>query len=473
MRHLLPRSLAGQTVALLITGLVITHGVAIVIFSEHRADLLSRADEQHIARHIAAISDIVLRVPDQWQDRIVSLSDDHAFRVYKTAEQQSIDNTGRNDQSKSLNDLLSRQVRAKIRKPISVDVKEVAPGSRPGLGFSSNWFRDHFSRLIYGHDRDRAVFVSVPLSKDQRLNFSTMMPLTDGPGWEQALAMAMLFVIAVLLLSLWIIKKLSAPLNRLAGAATAFAHNVYAPALPESGPSEVQRAAPAFNDMQIKIRQLVENRAQILAAISHDLRTPLTTVRLRAENVTQPELRMKMLAALEEMDTMLSSTLTYAREGSDNEAKSLTDIASLVAAICDDMSDNGHKLTYNLEHQILANCRPIAIKRALSNLIDNAVIYGHSAHVSAIAKAGDYVEITIDDEGPGIPALNMEQVFLPYYRLEASRNQNTGGVGLGMAIAQMVIDAHRGTIQLSNRPQGGLRVRVRIPHSNVLNDHNI
>ena len=461
----LPRSLAGRTVMVLIAGLFVTHIVTVVVFSEHRADSLTRAEEQHIAQHIASIADIVLSVPNQWRDRILRSSDDHAFSVYMTSNERGLDDRTKGARIGALNDLLSRQVRTAISEPILVDIQEMATRSQLSvLDASRRWLREQLGRLIYGHDRDQAVLVSIPLSQDQRLNFSTVMPLAYAPGWGRTLAMTGSFFLAVLLLSLWAVRKLSAPLHQFATATTAFARNVHAPALPETGPSEVREAARAFNDMQIQVRKLIENRAQMLAAISHDLRTPLTTVRLRAENVTEPELRTKMLTALDEMDTMLSSTLAFAREGSENEEKCMTDVGSLVEAICEDMADVGRDVTCAVGGETLAPCHPLALKRALTNLIDNAVKYGKCANVR-VRPNSKGVEITIEDEGPGIPETEMERIFLPYYRLEASRSRDTGGVGLGMAIAQMVIDAHGGSVCLSNRAEGGLRVRVRLPHT--------
>lgn len=463
MRYLLPRSLAGRTIMVLIVGLVVTHIVTVVIFSEHRAASLTRTEEQHIAQHIASIADIVLRVPNEWRDRVVRLSDDHAFRVYTTSSEREPDYGGEDVRIGALNDLLSRQVRAAISEPISVDIRDVAPrDEQSGLDASKKWLQSRFGRLVYGHDRDQAILVSIPLSQGQRLNFSTVMPLAYAPGWERALAMTGSFFVAVLLLSLWAIGKLSMPLRRFASAATAFAHNIYAPALPETGPSEIREAAHAFNEMQRKVRRLVEDRAQMLAAISHDLRTPLTTVRLRAENVAEPELRSKMLAALNDMDAMLSSTLAFAREGTEHEETCMTDIGSLLEAICEDMSDTGREVTCAVEGEILTPCRPVALKSALTNLVDNAVKYGGKADVGA-KVIGRNVEITIADEGPGIPETEMERIFLPFYRLETSRSRNTGGVGLGMAIAQLTIDTHGGSIDLHNRASGGLCVRVRLP----------
>lgn len=465
MRFLMPRSQAGRTIAVLIAGLVITHVVTLIVFSEHRAESLTRAEQQHISQHIASIADIVQSVPEQWRNRVVRSSDDHAFRVYMTSNEGGLDSRQGVMRSSALSELLSRQVRAAISEPISVEIQDVtAPSQMSGRNQPGNWLREQFGRLIFGHDRDQAVFVSIPLSSDERLNFSTVMPLAYAPGWERTLAMLGSFFVVVLLLSLWAVRKLSTPLETFAAAVTAFAHNVNAPALPETGPTEVRDASSAFNDMQRQIRKLLENRTQMLVAISHDLRTPLTTVRLRAENVTDPKLRSKMLAALGDMEAMLSSALAFAREGSESEESCITDVGSLVEAICEDLSDTGHRVTCVVDEEILSLCRPLALKRALTNLISNAVRYGQRADVH-VKASGNACEIMIDDKGPGIPEPEFERVFLPFYRLETSRSRDTGGVGLGMAIAQAIIDAHGGSIRLRNRAEGGLRVQVGLPCS--------
>lgn len=465
MRQFLPRSLAGRTVMVLIAGLVITHVVTVAVFSEHRAESLTRAEEQHISRHIASIADIVLAVPNQWRDRIVQSSDNHSFRVYMTSDERGPSLKPQGSPALALRDLLSRQVLATISEPVSVNIYETgAPDQSEAAGTGMRWLQEPLARLLYGHARDQAVLVSIPISEGQRLNFSTVMPLAEAPGWERAVAMTGSFVIVVLLLSLWAIRKLSAPVDQFAAAATAFAQSLYAPPLPEAGPSEVRKATRAFNDMQRRVRELVENRTQILAAISHDLRTPLTTLRLRAESVMEPQHRAKMLAAVNDMETMLSSTLAFSREGCDSEERSIADIGSLAQSICDDMSDTGHDVACAVSGKALAPCRPLALKRALTNLIDNAVKYGGKAEIQVTASR-ESVEITIDDQGPGIPAAELERVFSPFYRLDTSRNRNTGGVGLGLATAQLAIDRDGGSIHLQNRAEGGLRVRVLLPRS--------
>jgi signal transduction histidine kinase len=169
-----------------------------------------------------------------------------------------------------------------------------------------------------------------------------------------------------------------------------------------------------------------------------------------------------MLATIAEMDEMIGATLKFARDESAAEPSRQTDIVSLVQSIVDDMNDAGLSVTMAPAQPVTAECRPATLKRALTNLIDNAVKYGKTAHV-AVQKAGEGVEITVNDEGPGIPEADFARVFEPFYRVEESRSRETGGVGLGLAIALSVVQAHGGQITLNNRPQGGLRARVTLP----------
>jgi signal transduction histidine kinase len=230
----------------------------------------------------------------------------------------------------------------------------------------------------------------------------------------------------------------------------------------ETGTIETRQASHAFNTMQARLRSLIENRTRMLAAISHDLRTPLTLLRLRAENVEDPQERDKMLGTIAEMDSMVSETLQFARDEATTEVRRPTDIAALVQSIVDDMADAGLPVKMQPAGPIVYDCRPDALKRAIRNLLDNAVKYGTAASV-AIQTTPKTIEIIIEDEGPGISEQELSRVFDPFYRLEGSRSRETGGVGLGLAIAQSTVQAHRGELVLSNRSTGGLCARIALP----------
>jgi signal transduction histidine kinase len=268
-----------------------------------------------------------------------------------------------------------------------------------------------------------------------------------------------LFIVAI---SIWAVRRMTAPLATVAQAADRLGRDVNAPPLALSGTVEMKQAASAFNAMQTKLRALIENRTRMLAALSHDLRTPLTLLRLRAENVENAEERDKMLATIADMDSMIGATLKYAREDAAAEPPRSTDVAALVQSLVDDMADAGLDVAVAASEPVLIECQPAALKRVLTNLIENAVKYGKRARVSLAAQP-NAVEIAIDDDGPGIPEDELNRVFEPFYRLEGSRNRDTGGVGLGLAIAQATVTAQNGTLTLANRAAGGLRALIVLP----------
>jgi signal transduction histidine kinase len=192
------------------------------------------------------------------------------------------------------------------------------------------------------------------------------------------------------------------------------------------------------------------------------LRTPLTLLRLRAEEVADANERDKMLGTIGEMDEMIGTTLAFASDEVRAEPSRRVDIAALLESVVDDMADAGLPVTMTPAAPLIYECQPGALKRALSNLLDNAVKYGKRAQ-AAIAVAEDEIEISIDDEGPGIPEGELPRVFQPFYRVEESRNRSTGGTGLGLAITQSIVQAHGGEITLANRPGGGLRASIKLP----------
>jgi signal transduction histidine kinase len=280
-------------------------------------------------------------------------------------------------------------------------------------------------------------------------------------SWQFIISMALMGAI-VLAVSAWAVRRVTAPLGLLAGAADRLGRDVAAAPLAETGSAEMQRAARAFNRMQQRLRRLIESRTQMLAALSHDLRTPLTLLRLRTEEVADAAERDKMLATIGEMDEMIGSTLAFARDEVQAEPRRKVDIAALLASVVDDMADAGLPVTMTAAAPTIHDCQPAALKRALTNLLDNAVKYGKCAR-AAIANTGGGGEITIDDDGPGIPEAELAKVFQPFYRVEDSRNRDTGGTGLGLAIAQAIVQAQGGELTLANRPGGGLRATIKLP----------
>jgi signal transduction histidine kinase len=287
----------------------------------------------------------------------------------------------------------------------------------------------------------------------------------QGEGWRPLISLALWLLLAGLVvagLSLWAARALIRPLRRLAEAASQFSTNLASPAVEVNGPSEVRLIGQTFNEMQASLRRFIEHRTQMLAAISHDLRTPLTRLRLRADFVVDVEQRRKMLEDIAEMELMLSDTLAFATEEANAEAYRWIDLAALIASLCDDMIDLGHDVSYRGPNRMAFSCQPLAMRRALANLIGNAVTHGGNARVQ-LHDRDRAIEILIEDDGPGIPVDQLDQVFQPFYRLEESRNRQTGGSGLGLAVVRTIIRAHGGEVSLRNAERGGLVASVLLP----------
>ncbi|HEY0182857.1 MAG TPA: ATP-binding protein [Rhodopila sp.] len=276
-----------------------------------------------------------------------------------------------------------------------------------------------------------------------------------------------LMTFAAALLTLWAVRRLTAPVRTLAAAAEALGRDVNAAPLPEDGPTEVATAAIAFNTMAARIRRFVEDRTELLSAIGHDLRTPITRLKLRAEFVEDEEQRHKILADLEELEAMVSATLAFGRDARTTEPVSHLDLAELLRTVLDEAGDAKPDVLDGLKFDgpahLTVRARSLALKRVFVNLVSNAINYGGSATVRLSQPNNRIVVVEIEDDGPGIPPGELERVFEPFHRGEPSRNRETGGVGLGLPIARNIMRAHGGDVTLANRPTGGVKATVTLP----------
>lgn len=273
---------------------------------------------------------------------------------------------------------------------------------------------------------------------------------------------AILFLVSIGILAALVARMTMHPLKQLAQAATELGHDIERPPLPERGAKEIRQAAAAFNAMQARIRQHIRQRSHILAAITHDLQTPLTRLRLRLEKVDDPELREKLVSDLSAMQSMVREGLDLARSMDSAEPMQRLDLDSLIDSVCADASEAGQQVTCEGKAAAALLARPVALRRCLTNLIDNACKYGGNAQVS-VARDGSSVVVRLRDSGPGIPEQELGKVFEPFYRVESSRSRDTGGTGLGLTIARNIAEQHGGSISLRNMPQGGLEVTLALP----------
>lgn len=283
------------------------------------------------------------------------------------------------------------------------------------------------------------------------------MPLS---WWPAIILKAQLLVVAILT---WIaVRQATRPLTRLADTAESIGSSLRFEPIPENGPSEVAAAATAFNAMQRRIAAHLEERTRILAAISHDLQTPITRMRLRADLSDNPELREKFNADLDAMQALVEEGIAYARAQSHSEPPHRIDLDAFLDSIAGDYADTGKAVARSGRIGQPLTTRPNALKRIVTNLLDNACKFGHDVEL-VVEQTAQKIIVAVRDRGPGIPEGELDAVMQPFYRLESSRNRNTGGTGLGLAIAQQLSQVLGGTLVLVNRDGGGLEAKLVLP----------
>jgi signal transduction histidine kinase len=446
--HIWPRSLGARTGLVVLIGLIMVQGLGLTIHAFDRIDLARIGQARDVAAHLANIYRTVAAADPTQRDRV--MAEMELPRDYTAA----LATTPPTDDMNVTPPFLQRELRA-----------HMATIPLPGVT------RPHEMEFRGGYQWERLA-VGIHMADGAWLDINA--PLWPVRPWHsQTFLYAFLgMTAAAAVLILWAVRQMTKPVTALARAADALGRNVEAPPLPEDGPYEVATAARAFNTMASRIRRFVRDRTELLTAIGHDLRTPITRLKLRAEFVEDDELRRKMLNDLEEMEAMVAATLAFGREAATSELASPIDLAELLRTILDEagdmMSQPGNALRYDGPPHMTVRARPLGLKRALANLVSNAVKYGGSAFLTLSAggqqgvEAG-FVRIEVDDDGPGIPPQELDRVFEPFHRLEPSRNRDTGGVGLGLPIARNILRAHGGDIVLSNRPGGGARATVLLP----------
>jgi signal transduction histidine kinase len=288
-------------------------------------------------------------------------------------------------------------------------------------------------------------------------------------NWKLAVSRMLPTLLPLLILltvGLLLLRGILRPLRILSDAASRVGYSD-AVVLEEQGPSEFRRLIRAYNGMQRRICTMINDKVQALAAVGHDLRTPLARLRLSLDAVGDSETRAAMDRDVLEMEQMLSSLLTYYRDGDHLESPEALDIAVMAATVVDDLQDRGCSAGYHGPRHCDILARPLGIKRALSNLAENACLYGGHTDISLSVSDGK-VTICVEDPGPGVPEESLERILEPFQRLDSARCRNTSGVGLGLTIAQRAISGDGGTLRLSNRPSGGLRAEFQLP---VLQPH--
>lgn len=462
-----PRSLLGRTLLVLLLGVLASNLIGITLYSGDRIDVLMRGRGRQIAEQVSTAAAALQAAEPEERRRLVRAMRQPGLRLL-WSEQPSVDGGAQSREERTLREAFLTEINVPpdhLRLTLSAhppprpeddeDTASRRPG-RPRAQLSPG------PPPPMGAPKVRLLNGALLLDDGSWLNFAAPVASLP-PFWATPYFLVMLASTAVVLaVSILAVRRAVQPLAMFAEAAERLGRDVDAPPLPGEGPAEVRRAAMAFNEMQQRLRTFVRDRTQMLAAISHDLRTPLTRLRLRAEMIEDDDEQRKTIADLDAMRAMIDAALAFARDEAAVEKTTVLDLAVLLQTVCEVAADAGATATY--QGPLHATCvgRPLALRRAFSNLLDNALHYGGQARVGLTSGVNRLI-VTVDDDGPGIPGEELERVFEPFRRLEASRSRETGGTGLGLTLVRSAIAAHGGTIRLRNRPEGGLRAVVVLP----------
>jgi signal transduction histidine kinase len=491
IRRLWPTGLAGQLIALLLLALILAQAISFWIFLDERRVAVQSANRLQILSRTASIVRLLEDTPAALHEQILRTASTPLLRFW-LADASAVDPTDAENRDNRLQQVLAGHLAGVGVEEVLVDWRDEDGGwgdwwrareSRPALirpvGDADARTRDDDRDHVRSDDRqwprDRRwrhprlppnLVISAQLDDGRWLNVGTLLPPPNSDWALPGLVSMAVMAVALFVIVIFMVSRLTRPMAELAVAAERLGRGEAVPPVPERGPADVRETTRAFNRMHARLQRFVQDRTRMLAAISHDLRTPITSLRLRAEFIEDEEIRQKILETLDDMQRIAEATLAFAREEAAQEDTRAVDLAALIDSVCADLADIGQDVTFAGAARSHYLGRPSSLRRALRNLIENAVTYGTRARV-ALETGHDEWRIVIDDDGPGIPEADFERVFAPFVRLEESRNPETGGVGLGMAISRSIVRGHGGDITLHNRrgEHGieGLRVTILLP----------
>jgi len=470
--RLVPRSLFARLVLVLLAVLVTAQLMSFAIHMHERGEALSQASGMQSAQRIAEIVKLLDSLQPAERLRIVPVLSAPPLSVElgKAPIAALEEEPGASARSALFATMLRRFLGD--GRPVAVSVTGSAPlEPGPGRGFKGpgmqgpgmhGGWAPPMAAAHYFSQPGFAFVAQVPLRDGALATFDSRLPAQTA-NWPYRLLLSLAVLLAaVIAVSLLAVRWVTRPLQVLAQTADELGKNIHRPALEERGPLEVVRAARALNTMQARLIGYFKERTGVLAAMSHDLKTPITRLRLRAELLEDAALKTKIAADLDEMQSMVGGALDFLRGAGSGEAVKPVDVTALLESLQADMQDLGGEVRIEGAASKPFPGKPQALKRCLWNLLDNAVKYGKKARV-AVDDNDERLEIRIQDEGPGIPPSEIGKVFEPFYRVESSRNRETGGTGLGLSIARGIAEDHGGALTLRNLGQGGLEAVLSVP----------
>ncbi|RVU33671.1 HAMP domain-containing protein [Hwanghaeella grinnelliae] len=487
-------SLAARLIVLILLALIVSHAISFAILWDERRLAARETVRNLVADRITAVTRLVESTSPNLHDNVLAAATtrDLLFRIDSQAAvslQESEGHIERIIQGRLAEylDRPSENIRFAFRADWGKDRRFFDPGldrddqgeqrdsdekdDDHGDDDDDHWDDDDWDHKDWDHhgwNRNRGgpgigLRASIRLHDGNWLNVASILrpPPRNwgGPGMISFLVSA----IAIIVIVTWLVRRTMRPLRDLTAAATAVGRGDRPQPVEETGPRDIRNLIAAFNTMRDRVDRFVNDRMHMLAALSHDLRTPLTTLRLRAEMLEDEEDRERFIATLDELQAMTEEVLAFIRSEAETEAAVPSDLNALAEAIVDEKAGADTTVTFvPADDPPAIRCRPIAIKRALRNLVDNAVRFGTSVEVH-IETPGENVVLVILDDGPGMKEDDLDRAFDPFVRLDPARGRDTGGVGLGLSICRSIARSHGGDVRLRNRPEGGLRAELSLP----------
>lgn len=467
----MPRSLFSRLMAVLIAGLALAQGLSAVINLAERDQLVNRSFGLQPAQRIADVVKLLDSLAAEERQRVVAVFSVPPLVLSVHGAPVIAEGAAASRRSAlfaaRLQALLgdTRAVRVEPRSGFARDLAALGGGGGRGHGGAPHRIGPGpgGGEIGPGGGLAQAVLrTEVQLEDGSWARFDTALPArADTLPWRLVLSLAVL-LLATLVFSWLAVRWVVQPLRVLAQAAQALGEDLSRPPLPEQGPTEVRQATQAFNTMQQRLAAFVNERTRMLTALSHDLKTPLTRMRLRTELLDDDEARPRFEADLQEMETMVAQTLDFMRGLGGHEARTAVDVNALLRALQADQQAMGRQVVIDGQALQPFVGVPSLLRRALGNLVDNAVLYGGGATLG-VEDTAECLTIHIMDTGPGLPEAELERVFEPFFRLESSRNRATGGTGLGLGIVRSIAGLHGGDVSLHKRASGGLDAVLRLP----------
>lgn len=437
-------TIAGRTIVVLVAGLAISLGLSQYLYQRGMERELREGNASRLADRLIVLRETLMRLPEGERDEAAHALSGGPLQLHWSPEVLSVAGGTPDPTSVRIREILFERL-------AGLEQQQLVIGSNPDANATPG-----------GHRTDHLTLISLALTDGTWLNMSLAQVQEPGLASPSFIRALLLLSLAVGLLSYLMSLWLTRPLRDVAKAARRIFAGTQDVTLAETGTREVRDLVAAFNDLQDRIKRLVGDRTNMLAAVSHDLRTPLTRLRLRVEGLGMKEPKESIIRDISEMESMLDATLAFIRGDASEEPVEQIDLAAMLQTIANEFEDAGQPVDLASIDNLIITARPQTMKRAIINVVQNALKHGGSARIETL-KAGRDVRIVITDNGPGIPEDQLESVFAPFTRLDQSRNSTSGGHGLGLTIARIAIRLHGGDVTLANRRHRGLTATISLP----------